>query len=193
MDKHVSDLCRRGFYHIRRISLIRKYLDYDATARLISAFVLSLLDNGNSLLVGLTEKQLDRLQSVQNAAVRLINWSSRTERIKPHLKALHWLPVRSRINFKIATLAYRCVHGLAPSYLAELVSLQEPKRSDLRSEMGMLKLVVPPARKERCGERAFYCCAPRIWNALPLSLRSLPTFSSFRAQLKTFMFKIVFP
>jgi hypothetical protein len=69
MDKHVSDLCRRGFHHIRRISLIRKYLDHDATARLISAFVLSPLDNGNSLLVGLTEKQLDRLQSVQNAAV----------------------------------------------------------------------------------------------------------------------------
>jgi hypothetical protein len=34
MDKHVNDLCRMGFYHIRRISLIRKYLDHDATARL---------------------------------------------------------------------------------------------------------------------------------------------------------------
>ena len=43
------------------------------------------------------------------------------------------------------------------------------------------------------GERSFSCCAPRIWNALPLSLRSLPTLSSFRAQLKTFMFRIVFP
>jgi len=43
MDKHVSDLCRRGFYHIRRIALIRKYLVHDATTRLISAFVLSLL------------------------------------------------------------------------------------------------------------------------------------------------------
>ena len=193
MDKHVSDICRRGFYHIRRIALIRKYLDHDATARLISAFVLSLLDNGNSLLVGLTEKQLDRLQSVQNAAVRLINRSSRTERIKPQLKALHWLPVRSRIDFKIATLAYRCVHRLAPSYLSELVSLQVPKRSGLRSETDMLKLVVPTARKERWGERSFSCCAPRIWNALPLSLRSLPTLSSFRAQLKTFMFRIVFP
>jgi hypothetical protein len=69
MENHVSDLCRRGFYHIRRIALIRKYLDHDATAGLIYAFVLSLLDNGNSWLVGLTEKQLDRLQSVQNTAV----------------------------------------------------------------------------------------------------------------------------
>jgi hypothetical protein len=62
MDKHVSNLCRRAFYRIRRIALIRKYLDHDSTARFISVFVLSLLDNGNSLLVGLTEKQLDRLQ-----------------------------------------------------------------------------------------------------------------------------------
>jgi hypothetical protein len=115
------------------------------------------------------------------------------EHIEPQLKALHWLPVRSRIDFKIATLTNRCVHGLAPSYLAELVIIHKPKRSGLWSETDMLKLVVPPARKERWGERAFFCCAPRIWNALPLSLRSLLTLSSFRAQLKTLMFKIVFP
>ena len=42
----------------------------------------------------------------------------------PQLKSLHWLPVQARIDFKVATLAFRCVHGLAPSYLAELVSLQ---------------------------------------------------------------------
>jgi hypothetical protein len=59
MDKHVSDLCLHGFYHIRRIALIRKYLDYDNTAHLISAFVLSLLDNDNSFIVDLTEKQLE--------------------------------------------------------------------------------------------------------------------------------------
>jgi hypothetical protein len=89
------------------------------------------------------------------------------EHIEPQLKALHWLPVRSRIDFKIATLTSRCVHGLAPSYLAELVIIHKPKRSGLWSETDMLKLVVPPARKERWGERAFFCCAPRIWNALP--------------------------
>ena len=49
MEKHVKDICRRAFYHIHRIGLIRKYLDQSATARLVSAFVLSLLDNRNSL------------------------------------------------------------------------------------------------------------------------------------------------
>jgi hypothetical protein len=83
MDKHVSNLCRRAFYRIRRIALIRKYLDHDSTARFISVFVLSLLDNGNSLLVGLTEKQLKL-----------------NPHIKQQLKTIHWLPVRPPHRFQ---------------------------------------------------------------------------------------------
>ena len=193
MEKHVSDICRRAFYHIHRIGLIRKYLVKSATARLFSAFVLSLLDNGNSLLLGLPGKQLDRLQSVQNAAVRLINRTSRMEHITPQLAALHWLPIRYRIDFKVATLAFRCVHGTAPSYLMELVSLQTATRSGLRSGKDALKLVVPSAMKVRWGERSFSSSAPRIWNALPLELHSLSTLTSFRSRLKTFYFRLAFP
>jgi hypothetical protein len=162
MEKHVSDICRRAFYHIHRIGLIRKYLDQSETARIISAFVLSLLDNGNSLLLGLPGNQLDRLQSVQNSAVRLINRTSRMEHITPQLAALHWLPIRYRIDFKIATLAFRCVHGTAPAYLMELVSLHTATRIGLRSEEDTLKLVVPPAKKVRWVECSFSSSAPRI-------------------------------
>ena len=157
MEKHVSDICRRAFYHIHRIALIRKYLDQSATARLVSAFVLSLLDNGNSLLLGLPGKQLDRLQSVQNSAVRLINRTSRMEHITPsQLAALHWLPIRYRIDFKVATLAFRCVHGTAPSYLMELVFLQTATQNGLRSGKDALKLVVPSAIKISMGRTIFF-------------------------------------
>ena len=47
LEPHVSNLCKRAFYHIRRISQIRRFLDRDTTARLFSAFVTSTLDNGN--------------------------------------------------------------------------------------------------------------------------------------------------
>jgi hypothetical protein len=115
------------------------------------------------------------------------------EHIKPHLKALHWLPVRSRIHFKVATLAYRCLHGLVPFYLAELASLHEPKRSGLRSETDMLKLVVPPARKERWGGRAFSCCAPRIWNAFPSLFALSQLFLPFEPNSRILCSKLFFP
>ena len=114
------------------------------------AFVLSLLDNGNSLLSDLLACQINRLQLVQNS------------------------------DFKAATLAYRCGYALAPSYLAELVSLQVPRCVGLCSQADDLKLVVPPPRMETRGERAFSSYAPRICNNLPLTLRSLSSLSSFR-------------
>ena len=56
LEPHVSNLCKRAFYHIRRISQIRRFLDKDTTARLVSAFVTSTLDNCNSILYGLPKK-----------------------------------------------------------------------------------------------------------------------------------------
>ena len=192
LEPHVSNLCRRAFYHIRRISQIRRFLDKDTTARLVSAFVTSTLDNGNSILYGLPKKSLDRLQSVQNSAVRLINGTKRREHITPQLQELHWLPVASRIDFKIATLVYCCISGSAPSYLCELIELQVPSRPGLRSNQDALKLVVRKNRKKKYGERAFFNCAPRVWNNLPLSIRSLPTLQSFKTQLKSHYFRTFF-
>ena len=62
------------------------------------------LDYCNSVLYGVTDNLLQRLQSVQNAAARLITRTSRREHISPVLQELHWLPVRRRVNFKLATL-----------------------------------------------------------------------------------------
>jgi hypothetical protein len=146
MYKHVIDLSRRGFYHIPLIALICNLRHCPPYLRIFT--ISPRQRQWHSLLVGLSKNQLDRLQSVQNAVVRLINRSSRTEHTKTKLKALHWLPVHSRIDIKIETLAYHCVHGLALSYMAELVSFHYQKRFGLRSETNMLKLAVPPARKE---------------------------------------------
>jgi len=60
-----------------------------------------------------------RLQSVQNAAARLITGAPRRDHITPILRQLHWLPVRRRVDFKIAVLVFRCLTGQAPGYLAE--------------------------------------------------------------------------
>jgi len=86
---------------------------------LVSAFISSRLDYCNSLLVGIREGLLDRLQRVQNAAARLITGTRKYDHITPVLSALQWLPVRQRIIYKLALLMYKCVHGLALPYLAE--------------------------------------------------------------------------
>ena len=69
----------------------------------------------NTTLAGLPGNQLDRLQSVMNAAARLV---LRRANITPLLRDLHWLRVPERIEFKLSVLVFRCLHGTAPPYLA---------------------------------------------------------------------------
>ena len=103
---------------------------------------------------------------------------------------LHWFDVPSRVQFKLCCLAFRCLHGSAPPYLAGYftsVSSIEG-RSQLRSAAAGL-LLVPRTRTVTIGPRAFAVSSPAAWNSLPASLRdpsiSLP---SFRKKLKTYLF-----
>ena len=83
------------------------------------SFVSSRLDYCNSLLFGVTDSLVQRLQAVQNAAARLVSGTRRSEHITPVLRQLHWLPVRQRIEFKMAVLVYKALNGFSPQYLAD--------------------------------------------------------------------------
>jgi len=62
---------------------------------------------------------LRRLQSIQNAAARLVTGVLRCNHITPILQQLHWLPVQQHVLFKIAVLVFQCLAGQAPSYLSD--------------------------------------------------------------------------
>ena len=71
----------------------------------------------NGVLIGLPANLIRRLQSVQNAAARLIFGIRRSEHITDALASLHWRRVPERILFKVAVLTYRALNGSAPTYL----------------------------------------------------------------------------
>ena len=98
------------------------------TEILVHAFITSKLDNCNSLLYGLPQFLIDHLQAVQNCAARLITRSRKHDHITPILRQLHWLPVHSRIKYKILLLTFKALHGLAPSYITEMLQPYRPSR-----------------------------------------------------------------
>ena len=73
----------------------------------------------NASLYGVSDRLMRRLQSVQNAAARLVTGVPRCAHITPILQQLHWLPVRQRILFKMAVLVFQCLAFQAPSYLSD--------------------------------------------------------------------------
>ena len=83
---------------------------------LVNSLVISRLDYCNSFLYGLPAIHLNKLQRIQNAVARLIRNTSRFDHITPTLVDSHWLPVKSRIDFKLLLIVLKALHGLAPYY-----------------------------------------------------------------------------
>jgi len=155
----------------------------------VQAFISCRLDYCNSLLYGVTDKLMRQVQSAQNAAARLITGAKRREHITPILRQLHWLPVRRRVEFKMASLVYEVLSSEVPGYLADDIHLaSESSALSLRSSSGR-KCYVSRVHS-RFGDRYFAAAGPRIWNNLPASLRDKEvSCTAFRKQLKTFMFQ----
>ena len=161
--------------------------------KIIHAFLTSRLDYCNSLFLSLPDTQINKLQRVQNACARLICNSSRYSRCRPLLNELHWLPVWQRIAFKVLLLTYKAIHGLAPTYIQELITMKSLSQSQstyrLRSSQDPT-LLSHPSRKSRptLGDRAFLNAAPNLWNNLPPCIRQSSSLNLFKSKLKTHLF-----
>ena len=105
--KHTSQTCRACFYHIRDLRRIRKSLSSDLAKQIAVALVSIKLDYCNSLFDNMPEKDIARLQRVQNCLARVVAKAPRFSRSVPILKRLHWLPVKFRIHFKICAITFR--------------------------------------------------------------------------------------
>ena len=104
------------------------------------------------------------------------------------LKELHWLPIEQRIIFKINLVCFKVLNNLAPSYLTELLRVYEAARR-LRSSSDKWWFAIEPYNLKTYGFRAFSVIAPRLWNDLPMAIRSIDNINIFKSKLKTFLFK----
>jgi len=151
--------------------------------------VLTKLDYGSATLAGLPAAQLDRLQTVLNAAARLIYRRRKFDHVSPLLEKLHWLRVPERITFRLAVLAYRCQHNMAPRYLATQLNRVRNvgHRQHLRSSSSAV-LDVPRTNRATIGDGAFNVSAARAWNSLTTAVQSSESLGTFRRRLKDELF-----
>jgi len=184
-NKHVSTVVRACNFHLSALRHIRSLVSVTVAQQIACSIVGSQLDYCNSLLVNCSNRNLDKLQHVQDNLTRVVCNSNRSTSAGPMLQSLHWLPVRQRINFKLAKLCYLVTSFQQPSYLADLISPYSQSRL-LRSSTQKL-LSVPPHNLDTAARR-FSVAAPRLWNSLPLNCRTASSVNTFKICLKTFFF-----
>ena len=153
------------------------------TKTIATSLVPSKLDYCNSILYNIRNRELNKLQSVQNCLARVVTRSPQLCSVTPLLISLHWLPVQYRIKYKISTLTYKVIHKCQPVYLHNLLKPLNRTHIFCSSD----DQLVVPRESSKLGERAFSVAAPQLWNCIPLEIKKSKSSKSFRKKLKTYI------
>ena len=174
--RQISQTCKICCYHIRDFRHSRKYLSPEAVKSVACPLFTSHLDYCNSLLYNLPDRDIERLQRLQNCLAHVVCKASRFSRCKPLLNVLHWLPVKYRIRFKLCTIIFIALLFHQPTYLFNyLVPLQN---SRLLRFLNTKTLSFPRFRK-KWGSRAFAVAVLSTWNSLQVNLKTASTVTSY--------------
>jgi len=191
MKQHINNVCKQCYFQLRQLRVVRRSLPADVLKTLLHAFISCRLDYCNAMFYGLPKCDILKMQSVQNAAARLFGGLRKYDHITPVMQnELHWLPINSRIEYKIATLVYKSLHQLAPSYISEMCRPASQSQF-LASHRSAAHGDLIPHRWNTVsyGRRCFHYAAPQVWNNLPGSIRQRSTLTLFRKDLKTYFFR----
>ena len=148
----------------------------------VCASILMKIDYCNAVYYSISESLLKKLQSVQNSAMHLIRKRTNQQYISTSdlFKKYHWLPVKKRIVFKMMLIVHKCLIGKAPKSLCDMFVLGASTRTKKLEERGF---------RGAMGARSFSVAGPKLWNLLPINVRTEEDTEEFKTKLKTFLFR----
>ena len=122
-NTHISALSKSCFFHNRALRQIRPSLTTDSAKSIARSLIGGRLEYANASLVSISDKNTKRLQRIQNTLTRVVTRQCGRISISKTLKELHWLPVKCRIDFKVATTTYKLLESNEPAYLRSRISV----------------------------------------------------------------------
>ena len=167
---HVNKLTSAVFITIKRIASIGHLLDEETMKIIMQARVLSKLDYCSSLLIGMTDYNLDKLQKIQNMACRIIFKLRKYNHVSDHLSQLHCLKVGQCMIYKTLMVVFKCKHNLVPPYLHDLLNYTHNchLRSTDQNKLPTVKFNAALVMKS-----SFKSMGSHVWNDLPTEIRCI--------------------
>ena len=176
-DEYTNNVAKICNFHKCGLRHIRRSISRGVANDMAACIVGIRFDYCNALLYGATEKSLNKLQIVQNKLDRVVcNVTTCQQHTIELLRNLHWLPIRSRITFKVATLCCKAYRLHQRSYLLDILEPYMPCCGLRSAEMDLL--TVPWSQTKTAAFR-FFSAAPTVWNGVSLSIRNTDSIVTF--------------
>ena len=85
-------------------------------------------------------------------------------------------------------MTHKCIHGVAPQYLKDLLSFKTVTGRTTRSTDDKTLLKTPVLKLKTFAARSFSASSPECWNPLPKHIREIEQFDQFKLKLKSYLF-----
>ncbi|CAH2109011.1 unnamed protein product [Euphydryas editha] len=182
-NSHIKELSRKTIASLKSLQRLRYFLPIPTKIMLAQALILSILDYADASYLNLTEEQTNKLERLQNIAIRFIFGLRKYDHVSAFRSKLKWLPIRFRRNLHVLSLLY-CVlfHAKTPTYLKEKIEFLGTHNKVLRSAENLTLRV--PVHNTKFYKTSFAVQAVQLWNALPLKIRQAQTLTSFKNLVK---------
>ena len=131
---------------------------------------------------GCGDSRLLMLEKLQNRAARIVTNSSYDTPAANLIKELKWPTVHDMIKQETATIVFKSINGLAPTYLSTLFTRNSAREIvNLRNRETDL---LAPRMKTSNGQKAFSFRGAKVWNELKHEVKLAPSLSTFKCRLK---------
>ena len=180
-NEHITTLVSNLMGKLCMICIIKHLLDQSTLFIVINSLVFTKLFYCSSVWSGTSKANIAKLQLVQNFAARLLSGKKKFDHITPTLKHLKLLPVYDLLYIRDAVQMYKCMNGLAPSYLSELFCKRSSVHSYNTRNSDHLQI---PLCRTALAQKSFSYRGACTWNSLPDEVRNCKSVSSFKRKLK---------
>ena len=186
---HTFSVNEKASYNLFMMGKICRHLSINTAQEIRLALVMSNMDYCNGVLYCSQNSVLQPFQITQNRFVKMILHKDKYSSSTDARYTLHCLPIKDRILYKILCLAFKCVHGLGPSYLDEMFVQNVPQRRHRLNSTNEITYIVPGNKNKTFRDRTFSFRGPYEWNNLPNELNCIENYATFKKYLKTYLFK----
>ena len=139
---HIEEIVKKAWHRLNILRAFKFKLDRDSWERMYISFIRPLLEYGGPIWDNCTKEDQTHIESIQTEAMRIVTGATKLCSIAKLYEGTGWETLQSRCNKQKLQMFYKMVHGLAPSYLNNLVppSVQEKSQYSLRNARNMQTL-----------------------------------------------------
>ena len=176
---HIDHLCSAISSKISLLRQLAEYVPVGVQKRFYQGYILPLIDYGSITWGTASNTNIERVSKLQKRAARIILRADFDTPSSAMFQELNWPSIENRLKYNKAVLTYRALNKLTPDYISNLLKpLSETHSLNLRSsENGSLHI---PLARTALYDNSFTCSAPKLWNALPQTVRDADSLFTFK-------------